>query len=123
MWNSLPEDIVDAPSMIAFKNRLDKAMQEHMFSLKTPRILRYNWNLEAISNLPSVEKIWSKGQSSQEKYKNRRKAYPGLFFNAEDTILYYIVAFEISEKCKFHENHSYKMRRAIPRALGTHGEL
>jgi hypothetical protein len=40
MWNSLPEDIVDAPSMNAFKNRLDKAMHEHMFSLKMPRTLR-----------------------------------------------------------------------------------
>jgi hypothetical protein len=89
MWNSLPEDIVDAPSMNAFKNRLDKAMQEHMFSLKMPRTLRNNWNLEAILNLPSAEKICSKGQSSQEKYKNRRHAYPGLFFNAEDAILYY----------------------------------
>jgi hypothetical protein len=30
MWNSLPEDIVNAPSMNVFKNRLDKAMQELM---------------------------------------------------------------------------------------------
>ena len=42
MWNSLPEDIVDAPSMNAFKNRLDKAMQVHMFSLEMPRILQNN---------------------------------------------------------------------------------
>jgi hypothetical protein len=57
MWNSLPEDIVDAPSMNAFKNKVDKAMQKHMFSLEMPLILENNRNLEAISNLLSVEKI------------------------------------------------------------------
>ena len=36
MWNSLPDCIVDAPTMNAFKNRLDEAMQEHMFSLEMP---------------------------------------------------------------------------------------
>jgi hypothetical protein len=36
MWNSLPESIVDAPSMNAFKNRLDEAMLAHMFSLEMP---------------------------------------------------------------------------------------
>jgi hypothetical protein len=52
--------MVDALSMNAFKNRLDKAIQEHIFSLKMSRTLRNNWNLEAILNLPSVENIWSK---------------------------------------------------------------
>jgi hypothetical protein len=40
MWNSLPESIVDASSINAFKNRLDEAMQEHMFSVKMPSNLR-----------------------------------------------------------------------------------
>jgi hypothetical protein len=40
MWNSLPDSIVDVPSMNAFKNRLHEAMQEHMFSLKMPSKLR-----------------------------------------------------------------------------------
>jgi hypothetical protein len=31
MWNSLPDDIVGAPSMNAFKNRVDKAMEKYMF--------------------------------------------------------------------------------------------
>jgi hypothetical protein len=40
MWNSLPDSIVDAPSVNAFKNRLDEAMQDHMFSLEMPSTLR-----------------------------------------------------------------------------------
>jgi hypothetical protein len=40
MWNSLPDSIVDDPSMNAFKNRIDGAMQVHMFSLKMPSKLR-----------------------------------------------------------------------------------
>jgi hypothetical protein len=40
MRNSLSDSIVDAPSMNAFKNRLDEAMQERMFSLKMPSNLR-----------------------------------------------------------------------------------
>jgi hypothetical protein len=40
MWNSLPDSIVDAPSMNASKNRLDKAMQEHIFSVKMPSNLQ-----------------------------------------------------------------------------------
>jgi hypothetical protein len=40
MWNSLPVSIVDAPSISALKNRLDEAMQEHMFSLELPSKLR-----------------------------------------------------------------------------------
>jgi hypothetical protein len=31
MWNSLPDYIVGAPSVNAFKNRLDKAMEEYTF--------------------------------------------------------------------------------------------
>jgi hypothetical protein len=34
MWNSLPDYIVGAPSMIAFKNRLDKAMENVCSGLK-----------------------------------------------------------------------------------------
>jgi hypothetical protein len=45
MWNSLPDDIVDAPSMNRFKNRLDKAMQEQMYSLEMPRILQKNFEI------------------------------------------------------------------------------
>jgi hypothetical protein len=40
MWNSHPDSIVGDPSMNAFKNRLDEAMQEHMVSLKMPSKLR-----------------------------------------------------------------------------------
>jgi hypothetical protein len=40
MWNSLPDSIVGAPSMNASKNWLDKAVQEHMFSLKMPSKLQ-----------------------------------------------------------------------------------
>ena len=36
MWNSLPDYIVDAPSINAFNNRLDKAMEKYMFRLKMP---------------------------------------------------------------------------------------
>jgi hypothetical protein len=39
MWNSLPDDIVGAPGMNAFKNRLnrlDEAMEKYMFSLELP---------------------------------------------------------------------------------------
>jgi len=36
MWNSLRDGIVEAPSMNAFKNRLDKAIQEHMFIPELP---------------------------------------------------------------------------------------
>jgi hypothetical protein len=36
MWNSLPDYIVVTPSMNAFKNRLDKAMEKCMFRLEMP---------------------------------------------------------------------------------------
>jgi hypothetical protein len=36
MWNSLPDDIVGAPTVNAFKNRLDKAMEKYMFRLELP---------------------------------------------------------------------------------------
>ena len=31
-WNPLPEDIVCAPSLNAFKNRLDKHWREHVYT-------------------------------------------------------------------------------------------
>jgi hypothetical protein len=37
---SLRDGITDAPSINAFKNRLDEAMQEHMFRLDMPSTLR-----------------------------------------------------------------------------------
>jgi hypothetical protein len=36
MWNSLPDFIVDAPNMNAFKNRLDKAVEKYKFRLEMP---------------------------------------------------------------------------------------
>jgi hypothetical protein len=36
MWNSLFDDIVGAPSMNAFKYRLDKAMERYMFRFEMP---------------------------------------------------------------------------------------
>ena len=38
VWNSLPEDIVTAPSVIFFKNRLDK--------FRHTQELKYNWQVE-----------------------------------------------------------------------------
>jgi hypothetical protein len=49
MWNSLTDSIVDAPSMNAFKNKLDEAMQEHMFSPKMPRKLRTRQQVQQLS--------------------------------------------------------------------------
>ena len=36
MRNSLPDYIVGAPSMNAFMNRLDKAMEKYMFRIEMP---------------------------------------------------------------------------------------
>jgi hypothetical protein len=36
MWNSHLDDVVGAPSMNAFKNRLDKAMEKYMFRFEMP---------------------------------------------------------------------------------------
>jgi hypothetical protein len=36
MWNSLPDYIVDSPRINAFKNWLDKVMEEYMFRLEMP---------------------------------------------------------------------------------------
>jgi len=38
VWNSLPEDIVTAPSVNSFKNRLDKFL--------STQELKYNWQVE-----------------------------------------------------------------------------
>ena len=58
MWNSLPGYIVDAPSMNAFKKRLDKAMEIYMFRLETPSTisnlvleLEHNFNKSGFSKL------------------------------------------------------------------------
>lgn len=45
-WNSLPDDIVTAPSLNAFKDRLDRAWSQHKFELssewfKSPRRLAH----------------------------------------------------------------------------------
>jgi len=36
MWNSLPDYIAGAPSINAFKNRLDIAMEKYMFRIEMP---------------------------------------------------------------------------------------
>ena len=35
-WNALPEDVVEAPSLNAFKNRLDAVMSSYMYSVEVP---------------------------------------------------------------------------------------
>jgi len=37
-WNSLPEKVVNAPSLNSFKNRLDRAMSDHLYSKTLPEI-------------------------------------------------------------------------------------
>ena len=34
LWNSLPRDIVEAPSINTFKNRLDKCLAKYMYATK-----------------------------------------------------------------------------------------
>jgi hypothetical protein len=76
----------------AFKNRLDEAMQEHVFSLKMPK--NYGPDNKSSSYLyqSSVkERSGSKGripsESSHEKFKNRQQAM-GLF-SSVPTLLFY----------------------------------
>jgi hypothetical protein len=54
MCNSLPDSIVDAPSKNAFKNILDEAMLEHMFSLRMPSKLRTRQTSSSYLNQSSV---------------------------------------------------------------------
>ena len=39
-WNNLPDDVVQAPSVNAFKNRLDSVMQQFVYRLEVPRTTR-----------------------------------------------------------------------------------
>ena len=36
IWNSLPAEVAEAPSLNAFKNRVDLFMREYMYSLEEP---------------------------------------------------------------------------------------
>ena len=35
-WNALPADVVEAPSLNAFKNRFDAVMSSYMYSVEVP---------------------------------------------------------------------------------------
>ena len=41
-WNSLPSNVVEAPSVNAFKNRLDSLMSSHAHSLEMPSTQKYS---------------------------------------------------------------------------------
>jgi hypothetical protein len=91
MWNSLPDSIVDAPSMNAFKNWRDEAMQEHMFSHKMPSSLRTGNKSSSYLHQSSVMErsgfvVRIPCESSHEKFKNRQQAM-GHFFDADTFIL------------------------------------
>jgi uncharacterized protein YoxC len=84
MWNSLPDSIVAAPRMNAFKNRLNEAMQEHRLSLEMPSTIQALQQVQQLSQ--SIRQLWkdrvhkagSLVESSHEKYKNQQQAM-GLF--------------------------------------------
>jgi hypothetical protein len=54
-WNSLPEEIVSAPKMNTFKNKLDKHWQKYHHSLEPLPTIRLNYNEE--TDEPPVETV------------------------------------------------------------------
>jgi hypothetical protein len=93
MWNSLPDSIVDAPSMNVFKNRLDEAVQEHMFSLtclapygpgNSPAAISINHHLWK-DRVPKAGALVNQ-VTKNSKIGNRPWAY---FFSANTSILFY----------------------------------
>ena len=48
IWNSLPAEVAEAPSLNAFNNRVDLFMREYMYSLEEPltTIRSGNWQSE-----------------------------------------------------------------------------
>jgi hypothetical protein len=56
MWNSLTDYIVDAPSVNAFKNRVDEAMEKYMFRLEMRSSNRTWWKSNRYFKISSVLK-------------------------------------------------------------------
>ena len=56
-WNKLPDDVVNAPSVPSFENRLDKhwACQEFLYDFKAPLLSQSSWTLDFDLALVRVE--------------------------------------------------------------------